>query len=86
MHTVELLASALDFARQLGYCVREEWLDGKGGGGCMLKGRKLLFLDLSMDPGEQLQQVLEALRQDPETPRLPIPQPLHELLVPRKAA
>jgi CheY-like chemotaxis protein len=86
MHTVELLGCALDLARQLGYAVREEWLDGRGGGGCTLKGRKLLFLDLAMDPGEQLQQVLDALRQDPETPQLPMPPVLRELLAPRKVA
>ena len=31
MHTVVLLAHALNLAERLGYVVRQEWLDGNGG-------------------------------------------------------
>jgi hypothetical protein len=85
MHTVELLGHALDLAGRLGYTVREEWLGGNGGG-CTLKGRKLLFIDLALGPDEQLDQVLDALRRDPQTARLPMPERLRELLAARKVA
>ena len=77
MHTVELLGYALDLAAQLGYAVREEWLAGPTGcpgGGCVLKGRKLLFLDLATGPDEQLHQVLDTLRCDPDALRQAMPQ------------
>lgn len=86
MHTVDLLEQALDLATRLGYTVRQEWLAGSGGGGCELKGHKLFFLDLDLGPGEQLEQVLEALRREPGAARLPLPQELRELLQVRKIA
>ena len=62
MHTVELLDEALDLAAQLGFAIRQEWLGGSGGGGCEIKGRKCLFLDLALSPLEQLDQVAQAIR------------------------
>ena len=62
MNTVELLDAALDLARRAGYQVRQEWLGGGGGGGCMLKGRRMLFIDLALGPIDQLEHVLDALR------------------------
>ena len=49
MHTVELLEYALDLADRLGYTVRQEWLGGLAGGGCELRGRKILFLHYTRD-------------------------------------
>ena len=86
MHTVEMLEQALDLAVRLGYTVRQEWLAGSGGGGCELKGRKLFFLDLDLGPDEQLEQVLETLRREPDAVTLPMPQELRELLKVRKSA
>jgi hypothetical protein len=86
MHTVEILEQALDLASRLGYTVRQEWLAGSGGGGCELKGRKLFFLDLDLGPDEQLEQVLDALRREPESVTLSMPHELHELLKVRKSA
>jgi hypothetical protein len=86
MHTVELLVHALDLAVRLGYSVRQEWLAGIGGGGCELKGRKLLFLDLDLGPVDQFEQVLGTLRHEPEAQKLPMPQELRELLKVRKSA
>jgi hypothetical protein len=60
-HTVERLESALDVARRMGYGVREEWLGGSGGGACVLKGRRWLFLDLAQPPEEQLAVVEAAI-------------------------
>ncbi|HBO43659.1 MAG TPA: hypothetical protein DD670_06960 [Planctomycetaceae bacterium] len=65
MHTVDALEAALALAKQVGYRVREEWLDGRGGGGCEIRGQKWIFLDLALGPEEQLDQVLESLRNDP---------------------
>jgi hypothetical protein len=86
MHTVEILEQALDLAARLGYSIRQEWLAGSGGGGCELKGRKLFFLDLDLGSGEQLEQVLDALRREPDAAALAMPQELRELLKVRKSA
>lgn len=86
MHTVEILEKALDVATRLGYTVRQEWLAGGGGGGCELNGRKLFFFDLDLGPAEQLEEVLETLRREPEAVKLPMPQELRELLRVRKIA
>ena len=86
MHTVELLEQALDLAGRLGYQIRQEWLGGTGGGGCELAGRKILFLDLALGPIEQLEQVLDALRGQPDALRLPMPHQLRDLLAVRKSA
>ncbi len=85
MHTVEMLEQALEVAGRLGYTVRQEWLAGCGGG-CELKGKKLLFIDLDLDPAEQLDQVLDTLRREPDTSKLPMPRELGNLLKPRKSA
>ena len=73
MHTVVLLAHALNLAEQMGYAVRQEWIDGNGGGGCELLGRKLLFIDLALPPGEQLEIVLGVLRRAPGVAEKPMP-------------
>lgn len=86
MHTVELLEQALDLAGRLGYIVRQEWLGGSGGGGCELRGQKMLFLDLATEPADQLDQVLDTLRHDPDTATLPMPHQLRELLKLRRSA
>ena len=86
MHTIEMLEQALDLARRLGYTIRQEWLGGNGGGGCELKARKLFFLDLDLGPLEQLEQVLETLRREPDVSEFPMPQELRELLKLRKSA
>ena len=86
MHTIEMLEQAVDLAGRLGYAVREEWLGGHGGGSCELGGRKILFLDLALGPIDQLHQVLDALRREPDAGKLPMPHQLRELLKLRKSA
>jgi hypothetical protein len=86
MHTVEILGYCLDVARRLGYEIRQDWLDGNGGGGCVLRGRKILFLDLAQNPSEQLDQVLETLRLDPDTRLQPMPDVVRDLIAVRKIA
>jgi hypothetical protein len=86
MHTIDLLKKTLDLTGRLGYTIRQEWLAGSGSGGCELNGRKLFFLDLDLSPVEQLDQVLETLRREPEAQKLPMPHELRELLKLRKSA
>ncbi len=66
MHTVELLDQALRTAEQLGYGIRQEWLGGAGGGACRFSGRKWIFVDLALNPVEQLDQVVRAIKDDPQ--------------------
>jgi hypothetical protein len=62
MHTVELLEEALKTARKLGFVVRQDWLNGAGGA-CEVRGKRILFVDLSFSSVEQLDQVLAAIKQ-----------------------
>lgn len=64
MHTVELLDKALGVAKQAGYKIRQEWLGESRGGACTIKGQKWLFLDPTRSPRDQLEEVLDALRED----------------------
>jgi hypothetical protein len=80
MHTVEILDEALRVAGQFGYRVRQEWLGGNGGGGCEIRGRKWLFLDLAQGPEEQLEQVLAALRRESGVGQAAIPMALRDRL------
>jgi hypothetical protein len=61
MHVAAQLEAALEQARQRGFRLRSEWLGGAGGGACELRGERWLFLDLALEPSEQLEQVLAAL-------------------------
>ena len=80
MHSVDLLEEAIRAARAIDYVVREEWLDGAGGGDCEIKGREYLFLDLSLSVQDRLQCVLRALRGQGGVERLGLTAPLARLL------
>ncbi len=86
MHTVVLLAHALNLAERLGYVVRQDWLDGGGGGGCELRGRKFLVVDLATSPAEQFEKVLGVLRGEPRAADLAMPHELRDVLRLRKSA
>jgi hypothetical protein len=86
MHTVELLACAIALAESLGYGIRHEWLGGATGGVCEIYGRRWLFIDLALNPVEQLDQIVEALQQDGRVYGIAIPEPLRGLLETRRAA
>ena len=86
MHTVELLSYGLNLAEQLGYAIRQEWIDGAGGGGCVLRGRKLLFIDLAAPARDQLEIVLSVLRSEPSVSKLEMPNELRAALRMRKIA
>jgi hypothetical protein len=64
MHTVELLQQLLQLAEQMGYGIRHEWLGGANGGLCEINGKRWIFVDVSLNPLEQLDQVTRALSQD----------------------
>jgi hypothetical protein len=80
MHTAKLLAEALEIARTLKYSVREEYLDGAGGGHCAFSGKKWLLLDITQSAEEQLSDVADALRTEANLWQLPITPPLASLL------
>ncbi|HEX7450083.1 MAG TPA: hypothetical protein VF306_21160 [Pirellulales bacterium] len=86
MHTVELLEEALRAAEALGYQVRREWLGGVGGGNCEIKGRKHVFIDLSLSLPDQLQQALAALRVEPRMAHAEVSTELRRQLHGRRAA
>lgn len=64
MHRVDILRELIGAARQLGYGVRQEWLDGVAGGGCSFGKRRWIFIDLSLPVEEQLEQVRSVLQED----------------------
>jgi hypothetical protein len=86
MHTVELLDEAIRIAGQLGYRIRQEWLGGSNGGGCEIRGHRWLFLDLALAPGEQLELVVQTIRQHPEAASLAMPPELRKIVQLPKAA
>jgi len=61
MHRVEILEQLLARAASRGLVIRQEWLGGRGGGLCELRGQSYLFVDLALSVAEQLAQVAEAL-------------------------
>lgn len=86
MHTAGLLAEATDLARQLEYQVREEYLEGAGGGHCSFGGKKWLLLDVTQSAEEQLNDVADALRDEAGVWRLAVSAPLAEMLQLTRAA
>jgi hypothetical protein len=75
MNTAKLLSLAVEAARVAGYEIREEVLEGAGGGHCVIRGKKCLLLDMTQSHREQLNDVLDALRAENVTPAT-----LHPLL------
>lgn len=63
MTTFDLLDEAIAAAERLGCRVTEDWLDGRCGGLCVLRGERLLVLDLALTTDERLEEVLAALRE-----------------------
>ena len=86
MHAARLLAEAIEVARKLDYQIREEYLEGAGGGHCEFAGRKWLLLDVTQSPEEQLSDVADALRAEEHVAEQALSQPLAGLLFAAKAA
>jgi hypothetical protein len=66
MHAAKLLSLGIEAAKSAGFEVREEVLDGAGGGHCVIHGRKCLLLDMTQSHREQLNDVVDALQAEPE--------------------
>ena len=79
MHTVELLALAVQVAKEAGYQIRHDWFGGSGGGGCEFGGQKWIFLDLALNPRERLDQFQAVLGGDPLLAEIRLPVPLAQL-------
>ncbi len=88
MHTVEAMDDAIAAARRLGFHIRFEYLGGSGGGDCEIRGKKWIFVDLAVNPAEQLAQVLEAIQREADAHVLPLPitSKLEQLLSKRLSA
>lgn len=86
MHTVELLDEAVALAVECGFGVRQDWFGGAAAGACEIKGQRWIFIDLALNPREQLEQVLDALVEFADLPQSsPSPQ-LEALIKTRRAA
>jgi hypothetical protein len=86
MHTVELLQQAIETAHKVGYTVRQDWLTGDGSGHCIVRGRKMLLLDMAQPPSEQLTAIREALRGESRLADIAMSSELAETLNVRSAA
>lgn len=86
MHTVELLDEAVALAAKSGFGVRQDWFGGGQAGACEINGHRWIFVDLALSPGEQLEQVLDALREFSSPPHPSASPQLQALLSMRHAA
>ena len=72
--SVELLRQLVEWAKKNGFEVREEWLGGVAAGACRIKGKNVLFMDISLPPAERLEQALQSLESiGAELDKLPEP-------------
>ena len=86
MHAVEMLRSLVELAGRLGYQVRQEWLDGAGGGVCELKGTRIVFIDLSQAPADRARQLGAALADHPALDEMFLLPELRQFLTRAKTA
>ncbi|QDT00330.1 hypothetical protein [Adhaeretor mobilis] len=83
---VRLLAEAAELARDAGYAIREDHLDGAGGGHCVVQGKKWLLLDVTQSLEEQLSDICDALRDENGVWENPVSPELSGMLQLTKAA
>jgi Spy/CpxP family protein refolding chaperone len=86
MNTTTMLAEALQLARECQYQIREEDLEGAGGGHCSFSGKKWLLLDITQSAQQQLEDALDALRCEPRLRQHSISEPMATLLAGGKRA
>ena len=72
------LDAALTMLARLGIEVREAHLGGQSGGLCMIRGRRVVFVDLDADAATQLERYVAALADLPELDQIYIPPALRE--------
>ena len=70
MSTIERIEQLIEMAQQLGYRIRHDYFGGTGGGKCEFGGQKWIFIDLALTSVEQLDQLHEALANEPLLPTL----------------
>jgi hypothetical protein len=63
---------------QLGVEIRQERLGGSGGGLCLIRGRRVVFVDLDADAATRLDRSIEALAAIPEAASVYISPELRE--------
>lgn len=61
MNAVEHLDAMIDVAQQHGYRVRYDYFGGTGGGFCQFNGAKWLFIDLALNPLEQVEHLQQEM-------------------------
>ena len=64
MHPLDLnsrLEILVSLAREIGLTVRRESLGGEGGGFCLIKGQRVLFIDTTADAETRYERTLAAL-------------------------
>jgi hypothetical protein len=86
MPPAKLLAEAAALARKLEYSIREEDLDGAGGGHCYYGGKKWLLLDVTQGHQEQLRDIVDALRAETAISRHDVSPQLADMLRPSSPA
>jgi hypothetical protein len=86
MQAPAMLAEALQLLRENDYTIREEYLDGAGGGHCSFAGKKWLLLDVTQSTQEQLTDAMDALRCEPQVRAGRLSPELAKLLAPKRAA
>ncbi|MHC4795114.1 MAG: hypothetical protein ACYTF1_00595 [Planctomycetota bacterium] len=66
MNLSSRLENLLALAEQMGIDVRAEPMGGEGGGMCLLRGKKVLFVDTSADLATRYDRTLAAMANLPE--------------------
>jgi len=79
MDAAQRLDDVFELARRLEVEVRAERLGGDSGGLCVLRGRRVLFVDLDADPLVRLDRCVEAMRSLPGIEGVYVPPALREL-------
>lgn len=66
MDLQQRLDELLTLAESIGLALRREPLGGEGGGMCVLRGRRVLFVDTSADLDTRYERTLAAMAELPE--------------------
>jgi hypothetical protein len=74
------LGMIIELCERLSIAVREEHLGGDGGGLCVMRDRRLLFVDLDADTATRLHQCANALANLPELEQIFVPPALRQVL------
>jgi len=64
MTNIEIIREATTTLKSAGYRIRQDWFGGEGGGRCVVRGQKQIFLDLAQTPQDQLEMLLATIRED----------------------